>query len=285
MKTYFECLPCVIRQALEAARHVTDDESVHEEVLRRATRALSELDFLDSSPVAIGNIHKIVREVTKTDDPYRSAKSSCNSNALKLYPEIRDIIRQSPNPLQTAIRLAVAGNIIDFIVDPDADRQNIMSTVEHALAAPFFPPALDQFQDAVNNSQRILYLGDNAGEIVFDRLLIEQFPGKDIAFVVRGGPVVNDVTTHDAQSTGMTELVEVIDNGSNLPGTVLGYCSEVFRRRFEEADLIVSKGQGNYESLSDVDQQIFFLFRAKCQVVAAHLGCEPGSLALLVPSR
>lgn len=281
VKTYLGCLPCVIRQALEAAVRATTDETQHEEVLRKATLAVSSFPLDQPSPVMIGAIHKIVRDVTGQDDPYREAKEICNRNAMSLYPQMKTLIRQSQDPIETALRLAIAGNVIDFVVDPDADRSNIMMAVEDALGADIDLLTINNFRRAANDAQEILYLGDNAGEIVFDRLLIEELPRGKISYAVKGRPIVNDVTMPDADYCGMTHIVNVISNGSRLPGTVLPYCSDSFRNRFWKADLVISKGQGNYESLEATEKNIFFLFKAKCNVIKTHLGREIGSLILL----
>jgi uncharacterized protein with ATP-grasp and redox domains len=136
VKTYFECLPCVIRQSLEGISRVTDDETVHEEVLRRLLSELVRVDFQKPSPVIIGTAHRIIREVTAADDPYRTAKETCNRNALNLYPLMKKKIEGSVNALETALRLAIAGNTIDFVIDPDADRSNILQAVHESLSAP-----------------------------------------------------------------------------------------------------------------------------------------------------
>ena len=136
------------------------------------------------------------------------------------------------------------------------------------------------FQAALGRASRILYLADNAGEIVFDRLLIERMPPGKVTVGVRGFPVINDATMKDAEDTGMTELAEVIDNGSDGPGTILDDCSQSFRDRFDEADLIIAKGQGNYETLSEVDKDIYFLLKAKCAVIARDMGCQEDDMIL-----
>ncbi len=138
-----------------------------------------------------------------------------------------------------------------------------------------------KFRKAISMAKSILYLADNTGEIVFDRLLIEQMPLKKITLVVKGSPIINDACLVDAQVTGVADLVEVIDNGSDAPGTILAECSEDFKQRFEKADLIIAKGQGNYETLSDVKKDIFFVLKAKCSVIAKHIGCEVGNLVFL----
>lgn len=285
MKTYLECLPCVMRQALEGARQASDDEDLVLEVLRRAGLAISQANLGEPSPVLIGVAHRIIREVTGNDDPYQTARATCNRNALTWYPRLKEMVSRSPDPFETAVRLALAGNTIDFVVNPKADEVNLDEAVHHAMSAPLPGRVLQEFRDAVRSAGSILYLGDNAGEIVFDRLLVEQLPAQVVTFAVKGRPVINDITYSDADQAGLSRLVEVIDNGSDLPGTILAECSGTFRTRFQEADLVISKGQGNYESLDTSSQQIFFLFKAKCPVIVMHLHCSLGDLVLAPSDR
>ena len=152
-------------------------------------------------------------------------------------------------------------------------------SIDQALAEPFTGDQ-DGFRQALSKAHKILYLADNAGEIAFDRLLIEQLLPERVTLAVRGAPVINDATMDDARAVGLHEIVEVIDNGSDAPGTILADCSEDFNRRFAEADLILAKGQGNFETLSDDHRKIYFLFKAKCPVIAAHVGLPVGTHVL-----
>jgi len=280
MKTYLDCIPCFCRQALDAARLVTDDEGVHAQVLRETLRRAADMDFRRSPPEMGQQIHSLIRELTGDGDPYHSIKERYNRFALKLYPELKETIEQSVDPLEAAVRLAIAGNVIDFGVNAELHDAQVHQALEHGSTAPLDGPALGEFRDAVNRAERILYLGDNAGEIVFDRLLIEQMPREKITLVVKGGPIINDATMDDARMTGLCDVVEVIENGSDAPGTILEDCSDEFRARFDDADMIVAKGQGNYETLSDIPKDIFFALKAKCPVIAGDIGCEVGSLVL-----
>jgi len=149
------------------------------------------------------------------------------------------------------------------------------------MTEPIDRGAVHRLKVAVERAKEILYLGDNTGEIVLDRLLIEQMPREKLTYVVRGHPILNDALMEDAQIAGLTDLVEVIDNGSDAPGTILETCSEAFRGRFEQADLVIAKGQGNFESLGDTRRAVFFLLRPKCAVLARHLGCDLGRLMVL----
>jgi uncharacterized protein with ATP-grasp and redox domains len=280
MRTYFDCIPCLVRQVLDSVRMVTDDKQLHEKVMRQALYLSSQMDLMQSPPAMAQKIHRFIREITGVQDPYREVKNRFNRLALQMYPELKQQVEASADPLDTAVRLAIAGNIIDFGVDSAVEESRVESAIAEALTGLLDKEMLEEFGDAMSRAEDILYLGDNAGEIVFDRLLIEQLPCEKITFVVKGRPILNDAVMEDAQIVGLTDMVDVIDNGSDAPGTILESCSETFRRRFDQSDLIIAKGQGNYETLSEVDKNIFFLVRPKCSVLARHLGREIGRLVL-----
>jgi len=222
----------------------------------------------------------VIRQVTGKDDPYKEIKQKFNALALRLYPDLKRLIAGSAKPLETAVRLAIAGNIIDFGVSSSLDVAEVERVIDDSLTTDWDTSQIEDFAAAVKEASRILYLCDNAGEIVFDRLLVEQLPCEKITCVVKSAPVINDATMEDAAVAGLTDIVEVIENGSDNPGTILATCSEDFYRRFEDADLVIAKGQGNYETLSDVDRNIFFILKVKCPVIARHLGCEVGTMIL-----
>ena len=255
MKTFFDCIPCLLRQALDSGRRGTDDEAIHERLLREVLRAAGEMDLRRSPPEMGQYVHRLLRPLPGRSAPYRAVTERFNRVALEIYPQLKAHVEHSANPVETAVRLAIAGNVI--------------APIGGDVAA---------FGRAMSAARDILYLADNAGEIVFDRLLIEQLGPESVTVAVKGFPVINDATMDDAEAAGLTELVEVIDNGSDAPGTILDDCTEAFRRRFDQADLVLAKGQGNYETLSAAERDIFFLLKAKCPVIARDLGCQVGSL-------
>jgi len=281
MRTYFDCVPCSIRQVLDSIRMVTDDEAIHERVLRELLAMWQRMDMAQCPPAMAQQIHRFLREFTGVADPYRVVKDHYNRFALGLYPELRERVAASADPFETAVRLAIAGNIIDFGVNSTVEQDTVHEAILRSLTEPLDVGAVGRLRQAIGRAREILYLGDNTGEIVFDRLLIEQMPREKVTYVVRGGPILNDALMEDARTVGLTGLVEVIDNGADAPGTILETCSEAFRQRFEQADLIIAKGQGNFESLGDTSQETFFLLRPKCVVLARHLGCELGRLLVL----
>lgn len=276
MKTYLDCIPCFIRQGLDAARIVTDDPAVHERILRDLLRQAAELDFSQSPPVTGQKIHRRIRELTGITDPYRKIKVRFNRIALEMLPELKAGIETSNDPFFKALRFAIAGNVIDLGVNGDIAECEIRDAIRNTLKEPFWGD-IEDLHSACNHARHILYLADNAGEIVFDRLLIDRLLPTPVTLAVRGSPVLNDATRDDAAAAGFSALVEVIDNGSDAPGTILADCSEEFRRRFADADLIIAKGQGNFETLSDEDANIFFLFKAKCPVIADHVDLPVGT--------
>jgi len=280
MKIYFDCIPCLVRQVLDSVRLTTDDEDIIEQVMRRALSLACRMDLRQSPPAMAQKVHRVIRKLTGVKDPYLQMKNRFNKLALQMYPDLKKRIEDSLDPFQTAVQLAIAGNIIDLGVKSTLEESSVQKAITESLTEPLDVKALEEFSTATAQANDILYLGDNAGEIVFDRLLIEQLPCENITFVVKAGPIINDATIEDAQIVGLTDIVDVIDNGSDAPGTILENCSKAFRRRFDESDLVIAKGQGNYETLSDIDKNMFFLLRAKCPVIARDIGCEVGEMIL-----
>lgn len=279
MKTYLDCVPCFMRQALDAARMTTDDESVHEAVLRRVAREVSEMDVGLSPPAMGQKIHHLIRELTGDPDPYRAAKERTNRLAIALYPEIRNRVLTASDPLEMAVKTAIAGNIFDFGINNRIRDEEFRHTMDGAATASLYGDVAAFVSEAAS-AESILYLADNAGEIVFDRVLIELLDPRRVTVVVRGRPVLNDALRADAEAAGLAGLVEILDNGSDAPGTILEDCTEGFRSRFIDAAMVIAKGQGNYETLSNAPRPVWFALMAKCEVIARHIGCEPGSSVL-----
>ncbi|HBM15760.1 MAG TPA: hypothetical protein DD381_05370 [Lentisphaeria bacterium] len=278
MKTYYECIPCFVNQTL---RMISSKESPHhEKVLREVLFTLSEADFSNSPPELTKKVFDVFEKHHGFYDHYSDIKKHSNSYVMSMYDELISTVNSSPNPFDVAARLAIAGNVIDFGANHVFKNEYIHQNIKDALAAENID--LTELKDEVFKAKKILYLGDNAGEIVFDKLFINQLPREKVKFVVRGGAILNDALMEDAIDIGLTQIVEVISNGASLPGTVLKYCSKEFLEVFDKADLIISKGQGNYETLSEQkDKNIFFLLKAKCPVIARDLNCNINDYVIL----
>jgi uncharacterized protein with ATP-grasp and redox domains len=231
-----------------------------------------------SSPEFARDLHRILRSYSNNNDPYKTAKRQSNIQALEMLPEMKDIIKQSSDPFITALRLAIAGNVIDFAANQDF---NLKNTISKSLTSGFAIDHSEQLRREVNNANSILYLGDNAGEIVFDKLFIQTMNHKRIIYAVRGMPVINDATMEDADYIGMKEVAKVIPNGYDAPSTIIDKSSEEFKSYFYSSSLIIAKGQGNLEGLLPLnDKRIFSLLMVKCDVMAEFLKVEKDSFVV-----
>ena len=276
MQTYLDCYSCAMRQALQASRMAGATPDQERQVMLATLNILQNLPEGATPPEIGTQVHAIVREVTGHQDPYQQVKAESTQKALNLLPKLRQLVAEAVDPFEEAIRISIAGNIIDFGPDPNYDLWEVVERVRHQ------PLAIDRMADlraSIDAASAILYLGDNAGETVFDRVLIETLD-KPVTYVVRGGPVLNDVTLDDALAVGLDEVAEIVDNGARVPGTVLAACSPAFQARFAAAELILAKGMGNYETLSTVDAPIYFLLQVKCPVIGKDLGVPERSIVV-----
>lgn len=276
MQTYLDCYPCFVRQALDAARMAGADEAATLKIVQRTLALLQDVPP-DATPPEIGDrVHRLVRAIAGDGDPCRAVKDEATREALALYPRLKALIADASDSLERAVRVAIAGNIIDF---GPGNSYDLETAVAEILERPLALDDLDALRDALQAADTLLYLGDNAGETVFDRALIETLE-LDVVYAVKGGPVLNDATLEDARAAGLEGAAELVSTGSNAPGTILARTSDEFRRRFVEAEIIIAKGQANYETLSPGDRRIFFLLKAKCPVIARDLGVEAGDLVV-----
>lgn len=276
MKTNLDCIPCFMDQALRAGRMATDDEKKIKKLLEKFGSSIETIS-LDTTPPQIGDmLYKEIRKITGNNDIYGKLKRESINEALTLYPELKKLVSSSDNPLLTAVRIAIAGNIIDLAINKNI---NIKKELSNILEQDFAIFDFDEFVEHLGKAKSILYLGDNAGESVFDKVLIEEV-APPVTYVVRDAPVINDVTFQDAIDSGLDEVAEIISSGSSAPGIILDLCSDEFRKRFYEADMVISKGQGNYESLSNIDRSVFFLLKAKCKVIANDLNVNVNDIVL-----
>ena len=276
MKTYIDCIPCFFEQALRAGRMATDDEQVLKHLLDELGGLLKQVALENTPPETGRLIYRMVREITGNPDPYRQLKRRSTEHALALYPSLKKIIDESDDNLLTAIRIAMAGNVIDLGASADFD---IDAAIEDVLEKDLAICDYDAFTHYLKTATSVLYIGDNAGETVFDRLLIEQM-NKPVTFVVREMPVINDATAEDAVQAGIDKVATIISSGTDAPGTILNTCSAGFKEILDSSEFIIAKGQGNYEGLSNEKLKIFFLLKAKCELIARDLGVTKGDFVL-----
>jgi len=285
MRTYLDCLPCFLRQALGAARAATADERIQRRVLDTVAQMMPSFALDITPPEIAQHVYRCVYEITGNEDPFQQAKRESNLKALSLYDKSTRLIESADDPLLAACKLSIAGNSLDL--GPYAVTRDIETVIEKALSSPLGYDGYAAFRSRISDATTILYLADNAGEIVFDKLLIEHIlvqGDQEITVAVRETPIINDATLVDAEMVGLPSLTRVISNGSGAPATILSQCSPEFRSLFGSVDMIIAKGQGNYESLSEQPANIFFLLQAKCPVVAVPLGVNVSDSVLKPPS-
>ena len=282
MKAHLDCVPCFLRQALQAARFVTDDEKKQEEVLRAALDVLQECSFYSTPPEIAHKVHFTVTEVLGADDPYSNVKRESNAAILEMYDSLNSDVSTSNNPVDTAIRLAIAGNIMDYGPHRSFDVHKTLSNVK---TMKFAVDHTKQLKQTLERAHTIGYITDNAGEIVFDRLLIETinriYNVEKWHVFVKGRPIINDATVEDADQAGLTRVNNVTIEPVEFSKEYDARTDPHFLEKLNSFDVVISKGQGNYEALSTVKAPIYFLLMAKCSIVAEDIGVNIGDIVVV----
>lgn len=279
MKAATDCIPCMFKQALNTTREITNDPEIILTVMRRLAQHVASVD-LNNTPAAVSQpVYRIVSEVTGVADPFMRQKQQSNALALRILPRARKAVMQAPDPLAAAIHLAAVGNMIDAGIGIAADG-DVEGDILGMLELPFGVFDLGDFQAELGPGKRLLYLGDNAGEIVFDTVLVDLIrqTGTEVTYTVKSAPIINDATLEDAEIAGMADVAHVIETGSNDIGVCFPQASAEFVDAFTTADLILGKGHGNYETCNARPENIYFLLKAKCDMVANQLGVTLGDL-------
>jgi len=279
MKSDSSCFPCFFEQAHSSVCYAVEDEGKRWEVLKGLGPVLPQLSAEFSPAHNSSLILHQVNELLGVADPYAEAKRQSNEQCLAMVPALMNRIKVSEDRLEAAVRLSVVGNVIDLGIKHQADLE---ATIDHALGDGYARFDFEPFKAKLAGAKRLLYVTDNAGEIVFDRILMEGLKahGKMVIAAVRGGPILNDATMADAQQVGLDKVAKVIDTGCNYVGAPREFASDMFKKVLESADMVIAKGQGNYETLDDLGDRAFFILKAKCGYVARTLGVQNGDLVL-----
>jgi hypothetical protein len=255
------------------------DEQTKNNIVHDFVNYLAHSDREKTAPQVARDLHKNIREMIKNDDPYHEEKQYHNQFMLTHYPALQKKVTESDNPFETALRIAIAGNIIDFGPAQDFD---IMETINNTLKSDFAIDQSGELQNDIQTAKTILYLGDNAGEIVADKLFIETLNHPNLYFATRGAPIINDITIEDAIQTEIDKTANIISNGYDAPSTILDKVSEEFMEIYKKADIIISKGQGNLEGLiNEKSPKIYFLLTVKCQLIGDLIGVRKGDFVVV----
>lgn len=272
MKIFLDCIPCMLRQTLEAAYMVTEDDVIQAHIIDEALEVLSGYRSFNTAPELCEALHSIVKKHSGIEDPYANVKLKDISEAKKLESIIEDFYHRGSDQLLRALKISATGNIMDSAIFNNLD---IKTCVVEELEKPFAICHEEELKRDLDGAKTILIIGDNAGEVVFDTVLAKHL-SRDykIIYAVRAQPIINDATIEDALSTEISNYAEVISSGCETPGTVMKLCNENFQEIFVKADVVISKGQGNFEALSDVKRSLYFLLKAKCHKIAKALDVE-----------
>jgi damage-control phosphatase, subfamily I len=290
MKSESRCIPCFLSQAQEVLELTGANRDTSLWAMSRILEFLKEADYLVSPPELSMSIHQILREETGNPDPYLALKEEGTSTVKGLLPRLTQLMSEAEDPLALAIRIGALGNVIDFGTPARLDIEELVDTVlDRELDVWDF----DEFKEQLDKAQTILVLGDNAGEIILDTFLLKELRklGKTLIYGVRAGPIINDASFPEAEEAGIPELATLISTGSRAPGTLLSQASPELFEALGKVDMLISKGQGNFESLSAEPHlkrhihpgvPVFFLLTIKCPVVAEFAGVPEKSTVFRV---
>jgi uncharacterized protein with ATP-grasp and redox domains len=275
----YECLICQIKALQKRMDKFEIEEEKRNVLVSRMIQEISTINLDKSySPEITGNILKHLSAHSKVSDPYKMEKEKSNRELLNRYNEFKQRVRNSNNPFDTALRLAIAGNIIDF---GPTDNFDVEGTIERVFTSDLAIDDSDQLKVEIAKAKTILYLGDNCGEIVLDKLFLETINHPNVVFAVRDKPILNDATKKEAIEVGIPEVARLISNGDDTPSTLLHRVSPEFLEIYKSADLIISKGMGNFEGLMDeTDPRLFYLLMVKCPVIGKKVGAQKGAFVV-----
>lgn len=280
MKINYQCLPCLVNQVVKVSMMIGVEDK--EKLYHKVFKYLSSLDFKQTNPEIIGEVFKLIKEQTNNEDPYYDIRKYFNIMFLSQETEFEKSISESKDEFVSAIKYAVIANIIDFSPIKNKRPENILQHFNELKQQPLTIDHHLQLLNDINKSKKLLYLGDNCGEICLDKILIKKIkkinPELNIYFATRGAPVVNDSIEEDAYLVGINKYATIINNGDYSLGTILNKTSLEFNQIYQQADIIISKGQANFESLNEENKNIYFLLITKCDVIANYLNTDINKL-------
>ena len=274
------CVNCIFSQALRVCQTLHVDEATTKKVLDRVACMVPTWRLEETPPQVAAGVYPAIGKILGREDIYRDYKADATRRAQKLLPTVETAVNRSADRFEAALKAAVAGNVIDLAATQIFNLEDEVAKVFHTSFAIDDSAALRQ---RLSQAESVLVIGDNAGEHIFDKLMMQElktlFPRISLGYVVRGRPIINDVTLAEAKAAGIDEIAQIIDSGVDTPGLDLARASQEFLKRYEAADVIIAKGMGNYESLNDTSTRpTWFLLKIKCDVVAASLGKQVGDI-------
>ncbi len=279
-----QCVECIINQSKKVANAINASETLSQELVTSVTNMSRNFCFSSNPPEVAADVYEKMAKIAKKEDLYDEVKELSTKKALSFIPFLKEKLAKSSNKLLTATKIAVAGNVIDLAAQVEFDLNEELNKIFHT---EFGYNDFEKLQSELSNAKNVVVLGDNVGEHIFDYLFIEilkdLYPNVNYTYMVRGNPIINDVTIKEAIQAGFDKLCNLVDSGVNTPGFTYNRATIEAKELFDKADLVISKGMGNYECLSQSHKNnICFLLKIKCNVVANSLGRELGDIVCKV---
>jgi len=276
MQTLLSCYNCLLQQAVEALDSSRVSFDIQIRTVKKVLLILASADPSLSPPELSGRINEVIRDALGNDYLYADIKRKSHRIAMEYLEDLKKISHQSEDPIEQGLKISAVGNLVDVM---HANEYHLWEEVEMALQQDLLGGGLEAFRNRLEEAPYLLYLADNVGETVFDRVFIEMLD-LPVIYAVKGGPILNDATLEDARKAGIDRFAELVETGSRSPGTVLGQCTEEFQDLFLKSELILAKGQANFETLEGQYENVFFLFRVKCPLLGKEIDAPTGSLIL-----
>jgi hypothetical protein len=274
-----ECIPCIVNQAYNTSKIAAKaNKYLHIKILKAIFSEIQTINHNSSAPYLASAIQSKIKKITGNNNHFAEIKLNNYNKVKQFRPFIEKIIDGSRDRLETAIRIAIIGNIIDLAANPDFDIEYEMNRI---ASSDFHLSDLEKLKNDLEKAKLILYIGDNFEEAFFDKFLIKELNSFNIVFAVRSTPILNDITLEDAKKLKLNKICKVIESGSKIAGTDVNKCSREFKEYFQKADIVIAKGQGNYETLINEKRSIYFLFKVKCKVIEEKTGYLKGKGILL----
>ena len=276
MHIFTDCYACIARLAKSALDIAEQDDAAQIAHIRQVLAIASQHDPNTPPPSMAKAVFDYLHTALSEEDLYKQIKIESHQAAMNILEDLRALVYQGQDPFLQAVKIAGVGNIIDVA---HSEEYVLWDEVIRQVEQPLLGDSAALFRQKLTENGELLYLADNVGETIFDRVLIEQLD-VPVVYAVKGGPAMNDATYEDALAAGIDQVAEIVETGSTTPGTYLKDCSPAFRERFSRAGLVLSKGQANYETLYDQGEKVFYLLRLKCPIVAREIGYPVGRLVL-----
>lgn len=278
-----ECIPCIINQSYNAAKRFTNgNKELQFKIVKEACSTVLSAKDDSSSPKFSAAIQNLIEENLQIKNPYQKIKEDNLNKAKKFIKYLEIMVENSDDKLDTAVRAAILGNIIDLGANPNF---NIEEEVNKITSNNINEETFLQLKENLEDAETVLYIADNFEEALFDIILIKQLLPRKVMFAVRSRPILNDITFTDAKYLGIDKICEVMESGSKIAGTDLTQCSSEFLNLFDKADLVIAKGQGNFETLLKAERPIYFMFKVKCDVISRRCGLPVGTSALFLNKK